>query len=94
MRAVGVIEYAGSIVCRDDVRVLSLVVLSKTESCGLSRCSLEVIEVAVLLLVFGKLLSHVVENISCELLCLFVSEVLSEPSCVETCLVHTNKTDC
>ena len=67
--------------------------LCKAVGGGFSRGSLEVIEVAVLLLIVGEALSHVIENLFGEFLSFPVRKIFSEPLCVEADLVHSDKTD-
>ena len=93
MRGVCVVGGISFLGCRDNVGESLYVVLCKTVRGGLCGSSLQVVKILVLLLIVGKLFSHVVENLLSELLSLGMSEVLLYPGCIEASLVHTNETD-
>ena len=93
MRAVGVIGSAAVLRCGDDIRELSDIVLCETISGGLGGSCLKVVEIAVLLLIVGEALTHMVEDFLGELLSLLVGHIRSEPLGVETDLVHADEAD-
>ena len=94
---VGAVGVVGGVVAAlgsgDDAGKALDVVLCETERGGLGGGGLEIIEVAVLLLIVGKTLSHVVEHLDGEVLGLLVGQILSQPFGVEAGLVHAHKTD-
>ena len=55
--------------------------------------AVKVVEIAVLLLIVGEALTHMVEDFLGELLGLLVGHIRSEPLCVETDLVHADEAD-
>ena len=92
MRGVGVVR--GPVhICSNDVRIKLLVMLCKSICRRLRRCRLKVVEVAVLLLIVGESLTHVIEDFSRELLCLLVCQVCAQPLRVEADLVHADQAD-
>ena len=93
VRGVGVVRSVIVIGCSDNVGPSLSVMLCKTEGGRLCGSSLKVVEVAVHFLVIGESFSHVVEDVAGESLRLLMSHIGSEPLCVKTDLVHTDKTD-
>ena len=69
------------------------VVLRQTVCCALRRCGLQIVKVAILLLIVGETLSHVVEHLNGELLRLFTGHIGSQPVGVQSHLVHANQAD-
>ena len=94
MRAVGVIGSAAVLSRGDDIRELRDVMLCEAVGGGLCGSCLKVVEIAVLLLIVGETLTHMVEDFLCKLLSLFVGHVRSEPLGVEADLVHADKAYC
>ena len=94
MAGVGVVGCAAVLIGgSDDVGIEALVMLRKTVGGRLGRSSLKVVEVAVLLLVVRKTLTHVEKNLLCKLTGLGMCHILSQPLCIKAGLVHTNKSD-
>ena len=69
------------------------VVLCKTERGRLCGSCLKVVQVAVHLLIVGQTLTHMVEHFLGKLLRFFMGKILADPLCVESSLVHTDKSD-
>ena len=93
VRAVGVVRSVSCLACSHDVGIVLLVVLCETIACRLRRCSLKVVEIAILYLIILKTLSHVVECLLCEFLCALVVKIASDPLGIEAALVHTDQTN-
>ena len=89
---VGVVRRA-VLIGGDDVRELRLVVLGKAVGGGLCRRGLQVIQIAVLLLVVGQTLAHVVEHLAGKGLRLFAGQICLEPLGVQTHFVHADQAD-
>ena len=81
------------LVRRDDVGVLLLVVLGEAVCGGLGGRRLEVVQVAVLLLVVGEALAHVVQDALRKLLRRGRGHVLLDPLGVERRFVHADQPD-
>ena len=77
----------------DYIRITAFVVLCKTVRRRLCWSCFEVVKVAVLLLIVGEALAHMIETFLCEVLSFLMSYVFSEPVCVQTCFVHADETD-
>ena len=67
--------------------------LCESVSRGLSRCCLQVVQVAVLLLIIGEALTHVVQDIAGETLCALIGEISAKPVGVQTDFIHTDQSD-
>ena len=94
MGAVGVVRGLTSAASGKDVWISLTVMLSKTESGGLSWGSFKVIEVAISFLIVGKAGSHVVEDLNGEVLSSLSGEVGFDPTGIEAGFVHSDKPDC
>ena len=79
MGAVGVVRGISLMACSLDIRPFCTVVFCQTVCGRLRRSCLKVVQIAVLLLVIRKTLSHMVQNFFRKLLCLRILQTLSEP---------------
>ena len=79
--------------CSADVGITLDVLLGKTVGGGLGGGRLKVVEVAILLLIVGEALAHVVEYVLGEFLGGGIGHVLAKPLGVETDLIHAEQTD-
>ena len=77
----------------DDVGELLLIVLGEAIGGGLGGGGLQVVEVAVLLLIVGQALPHVVEHVPGEALDPCVGQIGPKPLGVEAHLVHADEAD-
>ena len=93
VRAVGVVRGAARLRRGDDVGIELNIVLCQTVGGGLCGSSLEVIQVAVLLLIITQTFAHMVEHFLGELLALGACHVRADPLRVETGFVHADKAD-
>ena len=87
---VGVVG-GSAFMCGDDIGIASLVVLGKAIGGGFRRGCLQVIEVAVLLLIIGETLPHMLQHPDGKVLRLLVGEILAKPIGVQPRLVHAHK---
>ena len=92
VRAVGVVGRTVHI-CRDNVGIALDVVLGQAIGGGLGGRGLEVIEVAVLLLIVGQAVAHMVEHFLGELLRGGIGHIGAQPLGVQTDLVHADQAD-
>ena len=92
VRGVGVVRCAVH-VSRNDIRELLLVVHRKSVGRGLRRRRLQVVKVAVLLLVVGETLSHVIEHVACKFLRPLIREIRAQPLGIEAHLIHADQAD-
>ena len=91
---VGVIRrVAGVLGGGDDVGILFHIVLGQAVGGGLGGGGLQIVQVAVLLLIVGKALPHVIQNVLGKGLGLRVGQVLAQPFGVEAHLVHADEAD-
>ena len=79
MGAVGVVRGISLMARGLDIRPFCTVVFCQTICGRLRRSCLKVVQIAVLLLVIRKTLSHMVQNFFRKLLCLRILQTLSEP---------------
>ena len=94
MGAVGVVRgVIAALGCGDDAGEALDIVFCKAEGGGFGRSGFKVVKVAVLLLIVGKTLSHMVEHFNGKVLGFLVGQVFSQPLSVEAGLVHSHKTD-
>ena len=88
---VGVVGRFALLCRRDDVGEVLLVVLGQTVGRGLGGRGFQIVQIAVLLLIVGQALAHMVQHVHGELLRFGVRHVLAQPLGVEADFVHANQ---
>ena len=81
MRAVCIIRGVALFSCCFDIRITTSVVFGKTVCSGLCRCCLQVEKLSrILLLIVGKTVSHMLQNLFCKLLGFRICHVFFQPA--------------
>ena len=90
MAGVGII-WRPALVCGDDIGIARLIVLGQAVGGGFRRGRFQVIEVAVLLLIIGEALAHMLQHPDGKVLRFLVGEILAQPIRVQPRFVHAHK---
>jgi len=77
----------------DDIGILFHIMFSQTIGSRLSRSSFQVVEIAILLLIVGQTLSHMVQHFFSKILCFSIGQILANPVSVKASFVHTYQTN-
>ena len=92
VRGIGVIRSTVH-VGGDDIGIEFLIMLGKTVGGGLGRGGLQVVEVAVLLLIIGEPLTHMVQNFRSEALDFGIRQIRLQPFGVQAHFIHADQAD-
>ena len=93
MGGVGVIRGISRLACGLDCRPALSVVLCQTVCGTFRRCRFQIIKVAVLLLIIGQTVSHMIQHFLGKFLGPLVGHVRTEPVGIQSHFVHTDQTD-